>query len=85
MTISRLGIVCLITAVAIMIIYDLRIFLILGFLYYTYKLLYKKEGPTRIDKIIIICLFALFILEIFLSIYLASSYLDIPENYTTLA
>jgi succinate dehydrogenase/fumarate reductase cytochrome b subunit len=80
---SKLGILCLITAVIMMILFDVRILLVLGFLYYAYKILYKKEELKRLDKILILCLFVLFLLEIFLLIYYSATYLNIPQNLTS--
>ena len=79
MAINKLGIVCLITAIIIMFIFDLRILLISGFLYYSYKLLYKKEQPKRLDKILIVCLFLLLALTILLMVFYSTNYINIPE------
>lgn len=76
MTISKLGILCLLLALFTMIITDLRVLIALGFLYYSYKILYKKEKLKRLDKIAIIVLIILLVLEIFLIVYYATSYLD---------
>jgi len=80
---NKLGILCLIIAVVMMFLFDLRILLVSGFLYYAYKLLYKKEEPKRLDKILIICLFILFLLEILLLFYYSATYLNIPQNLTS--
>jgi energy-coupling factor transporter transmembrane protein EcfT len=76
MAISKLGILCLLLAFLIIIIIDLRVLIALGLLYYSYKILYKKEKLRRLDRIAIMVLISLLILEIFLSFYFANSYLD---------
>jgi len=76
---NKLGILCLITAILLMLIFDMRILLISGFLYYTYKLLYKKEEPKRLDKILIICLFALLLFVMFFLIYYTTNYINISQ------
>jgi len=78
---SILGIVCLILAIVLIALVNLSILIVLGFLYYAYKILYKKEELSNRDKILIVILFLLFLLEIILSIYLAVSYVDIYEPY----
>jgi len=75
---SKLGLVCLIIAIVLMAFFNLTILTILGFLYYAYKLLYKKEEPTRRDNILITVLFILLLLIYIglLTIYLyGNSYL----------
>jgi hypothetical protein len=74
---SKLGLLCLIAAIALIAIVNFAALLALGFLYYAYKLLYKKEKPTAKDKIMIILLLALLLLEIFLMMYFTSNYLDL--------
>ena len=82
---NKLGIICLIIAITMMLLFDMRILLVSGFLYYAYKLLYKKQEPKRLDKILILCLFILFLLEIFLLIYYSTNYIDIAETSQNLA
>lgn len=77
---SKLGIICLILAILMIALVNLTVPIALGFLYYAYKFLYKKEEPTLRDKILITVLFLLFLLDIFLSIYLTSLYLDVYES-----
>jgi hypothetical protein len=72
-SISKLGVLCLILAVAIISMTDMRILLTLGFLYYAYKLLHKKEPSTNLDRVLILVLVALLALEIFLTLYLSAS------------
>jgi hypothetical protein len=79
---SKLGIICLILAIIVMFLIDLRVILISGFLYYAYKLLYKKESPNNIDKILIIVLLLLFVFEIFLFTYSTAAYADLAESTT---
>lgn len=76
---SKLGILCLIIAITMMVLFDIRILLVIGFLYYAYKILYKKEELKRLDKILLLCLFVLFLLEIFLLIYYSTNYINIPQ------
>ncbi len=79
--IKKVGYLCLILAIISIALYDMTILIILGFLFYTYKSLYKKEELKTLDKIIIIILCVLLILSIFLSVYLSSLYTDIYEEY----
>ncbi|MEM5872314.1 MAG: hypothetical protein QXD55_00415 [Candidatus Aenigmatarchaeota archaeon] len=80
--VSKLGILCLALALIILIFTNLRMFLVLCFLYYAYKFLYKKENPTKIDKIVILALIALFLLETFLMFFLINYY-DLSQIYNT--
>ena len=66
---NKLGILCLIAALVLIFIWNMRMVLILGFLYYAYKLLYKKQAPNNIDKILVMTLFMLLLLELVLSLY----------------
>jgi hypothetical protein len=70
---SKLSIAFLVIALLILFFTDPRIVLILGFLYYSYKLLYKKEELSRMDRFAVIALLALFTAEILLSIYYSIS------------
>ena len=70
---NKLGILCLIAAIALIFILDIRVLLISGFLYYAYKLLYKKQAPNRLDKILVMALFMLLLLELLLSIYFGTN------------
>ena len=79
-SISKLGILCLVVAIAMMALVNLSILIVLGFLYYSYKLLYKKDKPSFNDKILIIALFVLFLIEIILSFYFIANYNT--ANYT---
>lgn len=76
---SKLGMLCLILAIVVILFVDLRILLILGFFYYAYKLLYKKETASRIDRIIIIILIGLLILEVILGTYYLMSSISTPQ------
>lgn len=78
---SKLGIICLILAIVLIAFVNLTVLIALGFLYYAYKFLYKKEEPNKKDKILITVLILLFLLDIFLSIYFTSLYLDVYEPY----
>ena len=55
-------------------IIDLRVLLVLGFLYYAYKLQYKKEKLNNTDKVLVISLFILLVIVIFLTIYFTNYY-----------
>jgi len=74
MATSKLGVLCLVIAITLLFLFDVRILLTLGFLYYAYKLLYKKEKLGRADNIIIILLIILILLELFSLFYLSSTY-----------
>jgi len=78
---SKLGYVCLIIAIALIALINIAFLTILGFLYYAYKLSYKREELNFRDKVVITALFILFVVEILLSIYLAVTYVDLYEPY----
>ncbi|MFH1229836.1 MAG: hypothetical protein V1678_05450 [Candidatus Aenigmatarchaeota archaeon] len=59
--VSLIGIVCLIAALAILASYDVLVLLVVGFFYYAYKLLYRKETASRLDMVIIIAMFVVLI------------------------
>jgi hypothetical protein len=73
---SKLGILCLILTVIILSLIDLRALLALGFLYYSYKLLYKKEAASRTDKILILALLVLLAIVIILEFYILANSLN---------
>lgn len=71
---NRVGILCLIMAILLISVIDFRAILALGFLYYAYKLLYRKEEPKLLDKILITSLFILVFVEIFLMVFFTSDF-----------
>ena len=64
----KLGILCLMIGLLLTYFIDYRVLLALGFLYYAYKLQYKKEKLSKLDKIAVIALFILLLAELFLTI-----------------
>jgi hypothetical protein len=81
---STLGVLCLVIALLMILFLDIRAFLATGFLYYAYKLLYKKEQASRTDRVVI--MFLIFVLTIYLvlAVYFSVGYLSELQNQTSL-
>lgn len=70
----------MIIAIVMLAIFDLRALIVVGFLYYAYKILHKKEQLNRLDKILIICLFLLLVIAILLMYFSVTDYINIAET-----
>jgi hypothetical protein len=77
---SKIGVLFLAIAIIVIALVNFQILLALGFLYYAYKLLRKGEKLKRIDKGIVIILFALIFLEAFSSIFFSNNMIGVSQS-----